>query len=80
MHRNVVYGFLIFLNMSCHDVSCIIVCFCNTVMIPRCSSFQDMLVSFCELTEAGLDERSVLCIIWCTAGCHRSVTFGCALT
>ena len=45
----------------------------------RCANFMEFLLQFCLMIEAMVAAKNTLVLVWCSAGCHRSVTFACPL-
>jgi hypothetical protein len=44
-----------------------------------CANFMEFLLQFCLMIEAMVAAKNTLVLVWCSAGCHRSVTFACPL-
>ena len=44
-----------------------------------CANFMDFLLKFCLMIDAMIAVKNTLVLVWCSAGCHRSVKFACPL-
>ena len=44
-----------------------------------CANFMEFLLQFCLMIEVMVAAKNTLVLVWCSAGCHRSVTFACPL-
>ena len=44
-----------------------------------CANFMEFLLQFCLMIEVMIAAKNTLVLVWCSAGCHRSVTFACPL-
>ena len=67
-------------HCKCSDLSYTYLHVC-VLQLPQlsCANFMEFLLQFCLMIEVMVAAKNTLVLVWCSAGCHRSVTFACPL-